>query len=104
MITRIHVPLESLKPGTGRWLKAGLDMPMEEEGDGCFREIVPYPRMRGYTRVGVRDEGSGISIVVNTTGPSDGSAYPFFYSLSLWDARHGRPTAAFTALGAAITH
>ncbi len=76
-------------------------MPTREEEDGCSREIVPYPRMRGFTRIEVWDEGSGISIVVNTTGPSDGSAYPFFCSLSLWDARYGRPAAAFSALGAA---
>ena len=81
---------------------AGLDMPMEEE-DGCPGEIVPDPRMRGYTPVAGRDEGSGISVAAHRVVIPDGSAYPFFCSLSLWDARYGRPTAAFSVLGAVIT-
>lgn len=35
--------------GRGRWMSP-------------WGNRVPYPRMRGYTRVGVRDEGSGMSI------------------------------------------
>jgi hypothetical protein len=56
--------------------RTGYALEKVEEEDGCLREIDPYPRMRVYTRVGVRDEGSGTQAV--TVDSSDGSAYPFF--------------------------
>ena len=54
---------------------AGLDTPMEKK-DGCLGEIVPYPRVRGYTLVGVRDTSSGMSIAAHKVVNPDGSADP----------------------------